>query len=145
MCTVSTYHQLMFSAVYSQLFESNGQVVYTNASIPIYIKDLKQHFKAVILLRASTDVTAVGWRLTEVRMPIIWARWRRLRVMPASSSFPSTGVDPWVGLNGSTLAENITKQSGHQRALLVHHAPVLRQKKKKKKHVKPAVLSSDVT
>lgn len=85
-----------------------------------------------ILLRASTDVTAVGWRLTEVRMPIIWARWRRLRVMPASSSFPSTGVDPWVGLNGSTLAENITKQSGHQRALLVHHAPVLRQKKKKK-------------
>lgn len=50
-----THHKFMFSAVDAQFFQSDSQVVDTDASISVHIQDLEEHLQPMLLLGSAAD------------------------------------------------------------------------------------------
>ena len=44
-----THHEFVLGPVDSEFFETDGQVVYTDPSVPVHIQDLKEHFQPMLL------------------------------------------------------------------------------------------------
>ncbi len=97
----------MFSAMDSQLFQSDGQVVDTDASVSVDIQDLEEHLEPMLLLGSAAHRTVIrgvaglimavlGWRCRAAQSPTT-----------TTAASPSTGVRALI--LRAALAENTAK------------------------------------
>lgn len=105
----------MFSAMNAELFQPYGQVVDTDASIPVDVQDLEKHFQPVLLIGTPADravmrgvagliVAVLGVR----RRGMCWAQ------SPATTS-RIRALKLW-----SALTEDTTEQRRDERPSLMH-------------------------
>lgn len=98
----------MFSAMEPQLFQSDGQIVDTDASVSVDIQDLEEHLEPMLLLGSAAHRTVIrgvagfimavlGWRCRAAQSPTTTA-----------SASPSPGVRALI--LRAALAENTAEQ-----------------------------------
>lgn len=95
-----------------EFLQADGEVIHTDSSVSVYVQDLEQDFKAMLLLRAATY---------DADMRLVFCR----RDQCTNTDINTTNPAAWVGkaiLLRAALAQHIAQNRRDKRALLVHRA-----------------------
>ncbi len=108
----------MFSAMDPQLFQSDGQVVDTDASVSVDIQDLEEHLEPMLLLGSAAHRTVIRGVAGLIMAVLGW------RCRAAQSPTTNTAASPSTGVRAlilrAALAENTAKQRRHEWSPRMH-------------------------
>lgn len=97
----------MFSAMEPQLFQSDGQIVDTDASVSVDIQDLEEHLEPMLLLGSAAHRTVIRGVAGFIMAVLGW-RCRAAQSPTTTTASPSTGVRALI--LRAALAENTAEQ-----------------------------------
>lgn len=110
----------MFSAMDAQLFQSDGKVVYTDASVSVDIQDLEEHFEPMLLLGSAAH-RAVMRGVAGLIMAVLGecCCGGQCGAQSPATTTTASGVRALILLRAA-LAENTTEQRRDERSPLMH-------------------------